>query len=248
MQAAVSPTTAADDAILVEPLSPAVGLEVRGVDLDTLSDELAAMVRDLWQVGGALLFRGCADPARCAAALGRAIAGKTLIAVSASIPGSAEWSMVGADGTASLPLACVVGTGDAALPPLWLAGMEAAADSLRMTAPETLKDAEGLHFAHSLDGPMRPVLLEHPLTGATVLYPPPRRAASQDPVGQALVRTAEEPQFGHCHAWQPGDVLAWDPRAVRARWDEAPAEDSATFAIVRAASSLPAKPDWELPV
>ena len=52
-------TTAADDAVFVEPLAPAVGLEVRGVTPDALDDEHTAMLRDLWQVGGALLFRNC---------------------------------------------------------------------------------------------------------------------------------------------------------------------------------------------
>jgi hypothetical protein len=45
-----------DEAIMVEPLSPAVGLEVRGASLDAPQDELSAMVRDLWQVGGAYCF------------------------------------------------------------------------------------------------------------------------------------------------------------------------------------------------
>lgn len=229
---------AADDAILVEPVSPAVGLEVRGVDLDAPdTDEVAAMLRDLWQVGGALLFRGCADPAHSAALLGRALAGNTLIAVSGAVPGGTEWSMVGAESSDPPPLACVVATASGDLPPLWLAGMEAAADALRLTHPETLADADGLHFAHSLDGPMLPVVQQHPLSGATVLYPPPRAAARKDPVGLALVRTAEEARFCHRHAWQPGDVLAWDPRAVRCRWESLPEDGDATFAIVRAAGS-----------
>lgn len=243
-------TVAADDAIHVEPLSPAVGLEVRGASLDAPSDELADMIRDLWQVAGALLFRNCADPATSAAALGRAIANKTLVAVSANVPGTADWSMVGADSTELSPLACIVGTETGNLPDLWLAGMEAAADSLRMTSPETLTEAEGLHFAHSLDGPMLPVLQKHPLSDATVLFPPPRRAAATDQVALALVRAAEEPEFCYRHEWQPGDVLAWDPRAVRSRWERLPAEDVATFSIVRAANTpQPAgRPEWEFPL
>lgn len=241
---------AADDAIHVEPLSPAVGLEVRGASPDAPSDEVAAMIRDLWQVAGALLFRGCDDPAKSAAALGRAIAGKALVAVSAHVPGTADWSMVGAEGMETLPLACIVGTDTGDLPDLWLAGMEAAADSLRMTSPDTLTDAESLHFAHSLDGPMLPVLQKHPLSGAWVLYPPPRRAAATDQTALALVRTAEEPEFCHRHEWQPGDVLAWDPRAVRSRWERLPAENAAMFSIVRTANTpQPATgTEWEMPL
>lgn len=96
-------TTAADDAVFVEPLAPAVGLEVRGVTPDALDDEHTAMLRDLWQVGGALLFRNCERPARCAALLGRVLGGDILTTVSATIPGSAEWAMVGADSTSPLP-------------------------------------------------------------------------------------------------------------------------------------------------
>ena len=252
--------TAADDAILVEPLAPAVGLAVSGVALDVsgpdglgsggLSDEHAAMLRDLWQVGGAFLFRGSPNPARAAAALGRVLAGDALIAVSASVPGGTEWAMVGAEAPAPHPLVCVVATEDGALPPLWLAGMEAAADALRLTNADTLMEAEGLHFAHSLDGPMLPVLQRHPQSGATILFPPPRRAAGKDPQALTLVRLAEEPRFCYRHDWQPGDVLAWDPRAVRSLWQQAPVASAATtFAIVRSASHLSAgPPEWELPL
>jgi hypothetical protein len=244
-------TTAADDAVLVEPLAPAVGLEVRGVTPDALNDEQTAMLRDLWQIGGALLFRNCERPGRCAALLGRVLGGDILTTVSATIPGSTEWAMVGADASAPLPLACVIATDSGDLPALSLAGMEAAIDSLRLTGSDMLSEAEHLHFAHSLDGPMLPVLLHHPLSGVTVLYPPPRRAAGKDSAALALVRMAEEPQFCYRHVWQPGDVLAWDPRAVRSKWELTPAEDSAVFSIVRAssASQLPANaPEWEMPL
>ncbi len=242
---------AADEAILVEPLSPAVGLEIRGVVPDDLTDEQIAMLRDLWQVGGALLFRGCERPARGGATLARILAGDTLITVSASVPGGTEWGMVGADAPGSLPLVCVVATRTLDLPALNLAGMEAAADSLRLVDSNLLAEAQALHFAHSLDGPMLAVLQQHPISGATVLYPPPRRAAGKDAVALALVRTAEEPQFAYRHVWQPGDVLAWDPRAVRSMWDSAPAEDAAAFSVVRSATDaqLPATaPEWEMPL
>lgn len=239
----------ADEAIVVEPLSPAVGLEVRGVSLDAPSDELAAMVRDLWQVGGALLFRNCTDTTRGAAALGQAIGGNSLITVSATVPGGADWAMVGADTSHPLPLACIVGTESGNLPALWLAGMEAAADAMRLTGSDTLAEAQGLHFAHSPEGPMLPVLQKHPVSGATVLYPAPRRAAATDPVALAVVRIAEEPQFSYRHDWQPGDLLAWDPRVVRSMWTHAPAEKDATFAIVRSAAPQPmTRPEWEMPL
>ncbi len=239
----------ADEAIVVEPLSPAVGLEVRGASLDAPSDELSAMVSDLWQVGGALLFRNCADPTRGAAALGRAIAGNTLITVSAAVPGGTDWMMVGADTSDPPPLACIVGTETGNLPALWLAGMEAAADAMRLTGADTLAEAQGLHFAHSLDGPMLPIVQKHPVSGATAFYPPPRRAAATDPVALAIVRMAEEPQFCHRHDWQPGDLLAWDPRVVRSMWTHAPAEKDATFAIVRTAAPQPmTRPEWEMPL
>jgi hypothetical protein len=195
------------------------------------------------------LFRNSADAARDAAALGRAIAGNTLITVSASVPGTTDWAMVGADTSDPPPLACIVGTDSGKLPPLWLAGMEAAADAMRLTASDTLAEAQGLHFAHSLDGPMLPILQKHPVSGATVLYPPPRRAAVVDPVAHAIVRTAEEPQFCYRHDWQAGDLLAWDPRVVRCKWADMPDEDSAVFAIVRAAAPQPAtRPEWEMPL
>ena len=98
---------------------------------------------------------------------------------------------------------------------------------------------------------MLPVLHQHPLSNATILYPPPRRAAGKDSVALALVRMAEEPQFCYRHVWQPGDVLAWDPRAVRSKWDRTPTEGSAAFSVVRAssASQLPANaPEWEMPL
>ena len=126
--------------------------------------------------------------------------------------------------------------------------MEAAADALRLTAAETLAEAEDRYSAHSLDAPMRPVLYRHPLSGATVLYPPPRRATGKDPLLLALARTAEEPEFIYRHEWQAGDVLAWDPTAVRSLWERVPADDAASFSIARAASTLPPTPDWELPV
>jgi hypothetical protein len=171
--------------------------------------------------------------------------------VTASVPGSTEWGMVGAEATGSLPLVCVVATKTEDLPALHLAGMEAAADALRLIDSNLLSEAKALHFAHSLDGPMLAVLQQHPLSGATILYPPPRRAAGKDAVALALVRTAEEPQFSYRHTWQPGDVLAWDPRAVRSMWEKTPAGDAAAFSIVRSATDaqLPATaPEWEMPL
>ena len=61
--------TEAQGAIRVVPLSPGVGLWVDGVDLHRLTPAIRDMIEDLWQLGGALLFREQDQPEAAAAAL-----------------------------------------------------------------------------------------------------------------------------------------------------------------------------------
>ena len=238
-----APKIAPDDAILVEPLAPAVGLSVRGVDLTALTDDLTAMLQDLWQLGGALLFRGCEDPRLAVASLCQALVPDTPLTETSTPPGGTGWAMVGADASTAPPVVCAAGSADT-LPALWLAGMEAAADALHLTGVEALSEAVGKRFAHRVGGPLHPALVRHAVSGAGVLYPPPRALAEHDGPANALVRHAEQPQFHYRHIWQRGDVFAWDPRAVRSRWEALPTDTGAAFITLQGSSPLQAASAW----
>lgn len=206
--------------IRIEPMSPAVGLWVGGVDLLALDGGLAAMIADMWQLGGALLFRGQDDPALAAAKLAAVLAKGPVAGGDADASGErvrigGAWAMPG--GNLALPPKALVLGGEAAAAPLAMAGMEAAADALRMEDPGFLAEIASARAAHAGGGPVHPVLHRHPLSGEPCLYPPPA-ALAHFPGGDRLLAHAERPAFCWTHEWQAGDVLAVDPRAVRCRW------------------------------
>lgn len=205
-------------AIRVEPLSPAVGLWISGVDLLRLDAGSAAMICDLWQLGGALLFRAQSLPEeaarKLAAVLGKgpaperdASAGLASVTGAWAMPGSAE----------AVPPKALVLAADSAAPSLMLAGMEAAADAMRMEDPEFLAQIAGARAPHVAGGPEHPVLHRHPLSGEVCLYPPPLVQAGF-PDAAALADYAVQERFCCSLEWQAGDVLAIDPRAVLCRW------------------------------
>ncbi|MGZ0190508.1 MAG: hypothetical protein ACKVH0_21340, partial [Alphaproteobacteria bacterium] len=84
-------------AIMVEPLSPAVGLMIDGVDLLALTDQSTDMIQDLWQVGAALLFRRQQQPQEAARRLALALGTGAILAD--ILPLTAirdDWVMLGA--------------------------------------------------------------------------------------------------------------------------------------------------------
>ena len=219
-------------AIRVEPLSPAVGLWIGGVDLLRLDAGGAAMIEDLWQLGGALLFREHLPAEDAALKLAAVLAkgpvggGAPADATADRAPVAGDWSMPGAQ--AALPPKALVFAADEALPGLLLAGMEAAADAMHMEDPDFLAQIAGARAPHGEGGPPHPVLHRHPQTGEACFYPPPPQLASF-PGAAALGEYAAQERFCYAHEWRPGDVLAIDPRAVRCRW--ASGRDEAVPAI-----------------
>lgn len=226
-------TTSGASPIRIEPMSPAVGLWAGGVDLLALDSGLAAMIADMWQLGGALLFRGQDDPAMAAAKLAAVLAKGPVGGMDAGdladgVRIAADWTMPGAD-LALPPKALVLG-GEAIPAPLAMAGMEAAADALRMEDPGFLAEIANTRAAHANGGPLHPVMHRHPLSGEACLYPPPA-ALARFPGADRLLAHAERPAFCWTHEWQPGDVLAIDPRAVRCRWADGREHAAAMMAI-----------------
>jgi alpha-ketoglutarate-dependent taurine dioxygenase len=223
-------------AIIVEPLSAGVGLHVGGVNLHALSDGAMDLIKDLWQVGGALLFRQQADPSAAALKLASALAGGPgSLAPQSDWEIGEHWSMLGA--YAGLPPNAVVLSAGPALPPLGLAGMEAAADALRMENPSLFAKLASVYRAHVEGGPPHPLIHRHALSGESCLYPPPK--ASADAKVDNILHHAEAVRFCYTHNWMAGDVLAFDPRAVRCRWFEPPSRAPRLLVL---AGSVPLAP------
>jgi hypothetical protein len=225
-------------AIMVEPLSPAVGLMIDGVDLLALTDQSTDMIQDLWQVGAALLFRRQQQPQEAARRLALALGTGAILAD--ILPLTAirdDWVMLGADQPLPPAVAVLAESGGQpsllpghCYPSLWLAGMEAAADALRMADPEFLAGLNLSRGMHAAAGPAQPLVHRHAMTGEACLYPPPvaHQAAKAEKVMQQHVI---QQRFCYKHVWQPGDVLAFDPRAVRCKWDQLPAAEGSGFAL-----------------
>ena len=229
------PPSGAAKAIRIEPLSPAVGLWVDGVDLHRLDGGSAAMIQDLWQLGGALLFRAQENPETAAVNLATVLAHGPVALTEGARAGDeiagTHWQMPG--GWLAVPHKALVfgpASGSAGLPELLMAGMEAAADTMRMEAPELLAGFIGLRCAHAPGGTGHPLVLRHPQSGEACLYPPPENGPPF--LGaERLMTHASQARFCWRYDWQPGDVLAVDPRAVRCRWGEAPAAETACVVV-----------------
>lgn len=235
-------------AIRVEPLSPAVGLWIDGVDLLRLDAGAAAMIEDLWQLGGALLFRAQSLPAEAGRKLA-AVLGKGPVPESDAASGPATvtgaWSMPGS--ALAVPPHALVYAADDAAPGLMLAGMEAAADAMRMEDPDFLAQIAGARAPHCAGGPAHPVLHRHPLSGEVCLYPPPLTEAGF-PGADALAEYVVQDRFRCTLEWQPGDVLAIDPRAVLCRWTSGRDEVMPAIAVPGAAPLLETRGifgEWE---
>jgi hypothetical protein len=235
-------------AIRVEPLSPAVGLWIDGIDLLRLDSGAAAMIEDLWQLGGALLFRAQSLPAEAAGKLA-AVLGKGPVPESgegdrtATVTGA--WAMPGS-ALAVPPKALVFAAADAA-PGLMLAGMEAAADAMRMEDPDFLSQIAGARAPHVTGGPVHPVLHRHPLSGEVCFYPPPPAQAGF-PGAAALADYVGQERFCCMLEWQAGDVLAIDPRTVLCRWSSGRDEAMSAILVPGAAPLLETRGafgDWE---
>ena len=232
------------EAIRVEPLSPAVGLLIEGVDLQRLNSGAAAMIQDLWQLGGALLFRAQTTPEAAAQRLATVLANGPFTHTDASAHAAAaiigtHWKMPGAE-HAIPPKALVFAPalGSPSPPALMLAGMEAAADTLRMEDPEFLATLSGLHCAHTPDGAEHPLVLHHPQSGEACLYPPPVGGQGFADAERLMDHVAQA-RFCWRYEWQPGDVLALDSRAVRCRWEETPGSTLAECVVVPGSAPLP---------
>lgn len=240
------PAPGAAQGIRIEPLSPAVGLRVDGIDLHRLDGNTAAMIQDLWQLGGALLFQVQSNPETAAHSLAAVLAhgpvGLTEGARASDEIAGTHWQMPGA--WLAVPRKALVfgpSAGSPGLPELVMAGMEAAADTLRMEDPEFLAGLIGQRYAHVPGGAEHPLVLWHPQSGEACLYPPPEGAGGLA-AAERLLAHVSQPRFCWRYDWQPGDVLAVDPRAVRCRWVEAPVAE-AVCVVVPGTAPLSPEPD-----
>ncbi len=236
-------STSDGTAIRIEPLSPAVGLWVDGVDLLRLDPGTAAMIKDLWQLGATLLFRDQPMPGEAAGRLASVLAKAPMEVAAAddepAVHITGDWSMPGAARTIPPTALVFAASGalpdrelpDRGLPALELAGMEAAADALRMEDPAFFSQMARARAAHVEGGPEHPVLYGHPLSGAECFYPPPPSATAAFAGMERLLDYVARPQFCFTHAWQPRDVLAVDPRAVRCRWVNGRAGDAPMIVV-----------------
>jgi len=172
------------------------------------------MIEDLWQLGGALLFREQDQPEAAAAALA-SVLGKVPVSLEGAgeIGVSEEWQMLGA-GRAWPPQALALAA-DQACAPLTLAGMEAAAEALRLEDPDLFGQLAEETAPHTAEGPQHYLIHRHPLSAEPCLYPPP--GFHKRDWGKRLQLHVTRPRFSYTHEWMPGDVLAFDPTAVRCR-------------------------------
>ncbi len=223
------------EAISVEPLSPPIGLRISGIDLHHLDAGAVAMIQDLWQLGGALLFRGQTLPESAMIGLAAALASGPF-APDDGLPDArdllnTEWQMPGA--VQEIPPKALVfaATGAPGLPPLQMAGMEAAADALRMEDTGLLGALAGRRAAHAAGGAGHPLIVLHAQSGEACLYPPPDGMGGFAEAAR-LAEHAGQQRFCWQHDWQQGDVLALDPRAVRCRWLSAPASEPGASVVV----------------
>jgi len=233
-------------ATIVTPLSPSIGLELAGVDLCTLDAGLHNMIRDLWQLGAALLFRDQAQAGLSALAAALSGSAAPPIAPSSLLISTAEaqWHHYGACDVVP-PAAVVIAVGDwPDLPALTLAGTEAAADELRLAAPELFAKIAGLRLAHDCDGAhTHPACHRHPLTGETCLYPAPPEPSAND-TAALLHEHATKARFCYSHEWSPGDILAFDPRAAMSRWQAPRTSSRALHCVVPGAGPLVPTDTW----
>ena len=207
------------DAIVIQPLHPALGLEIKGLDLLELDEAGCDIINDMWQLGGALLFRNQSAPAQAAKNLAEALAtGLGLDPVEAAAALDPDWHMMGA-AEETPPVGAVYRCEAAApaLPDLELSSMEAVADALRMADPEYLAEIGPIAEPHVAGGPRHPALHRHWESGEVCAYPPPSGRSPK--TGSARLRDkAEALEMVYRHEWAGGDVLAFDTRAVRCRW------------------------------
>ena len=185
--------------IRIEPLSPAVGLWVDGPDLHQLDAGLKAMIEDLWQLGGALLFRHQRSPEDAARVLASVLA-KGPVAVDG---GTAEdtsfggdWAMPGSH--SSVPPNALIFCAGASDTPLAMAGMEAAADALQMAEPDLMAQVAGVWVAHTPGGPEHPLLHRHPLSGEVCFYAPPPGETAFPGSAQLLAYLEQPVMFISC--------------------------------------------------